>query len=191
MAEAFFNQMAKGRAQASSAGTQPTDRVNPVVVEAMQEVGLDISANKPKLLTFEMVEKVERMITMGCGAEAEALCPASVIETEDWALDDPKGRPIEQVRRIREEIQGRVTKLIDEMDNSARFAETTTDDQILKHLVGVAQDLGLPPEAQRFTIKRTEHPRVVVISTRYTVTIVFPFKKKVVVLTPASKERQF
>mgnify|MGYP001337950449 CR=1 FL=1 len=82
-------------------------------------------------------------------------------------------------------------KLIDEMDNSARFAETTTDDQILKHLVGIAQDLGLPPEAQRFTIKRSEHPRVVVISTRYTVTIVLPFKQKQVVLTPASKERQF
>jgi arsenate reductase len=115
MAEAFFNHLAKGKAKAYSAGTQPTDKVNPVVVEAMKEVGLDISANKPKLLTFEMVEKAERMITMGCGAEAGALCPASFIETEDWVLEDPKGKPIEKVREIRDQIKGRVTKLVDEI----------------------------------------------------------------------------
>ena len=82
-------------------------------------------------------------------------------------------------------------KLIDEMGTSARFAETQTDDQIMKHLVGIAQDLSLPPEAQRFNIQRLDHPKTVVISTRYTVTIVLPFKKKVVVLTPSAVERQF
>ncbi len=115
MTEAFFNQLAMGRAQAISAGTQPADKVNPVVVEAMKEVGIDISNNKPKALTMDMVEKANRMITMGCGAEAEATCPASFIETEDWALEDPKGKTIEAVRKIRDEIKGRVVKLFNEI----------------------------------------------------------------------------
>ena len=115
MAEAFFNQLAKGKAQAYSAGTQPADKVNPVVIEAMREVGIDISGNRPKALTMDMVEKADRMITMGCGAEAEAVCPASFIETEDWALEDPKGKSLEQVRKIRDEIKERVTKLLNEI----------------------------------------------------------------------------
>jgi len=115
MAEAFLNQMAKGKAQAYSAGTQPTNKVNPVVVEAMREVGIDISGNKPKALTMDMVEKADRMITMGCGAEAGAVCPASFIETEDWALEDPKGKSLAQVRKIRDEIRKRVIKLLNEL----------------------------------------------------------------------------
>ena len=115
MAEAFFNQLAKGKAQALSAGTQPADKVNPIVVEAMKEVGIDISGNKPKALTMEMVEKADRMITMGCGAEAGAVCPASFIETEDWALEDPKGKSLEQVRKIRDEIKGRVDTLLNKL----------------------------------------------------------------------------
>jgi protein-tyrosine-phosphatase len=62
-----------------------------------------------------MVEKADRMITMGCGAEAGAVCPASFIETEDWALEDPKGKSLEQVRKIREEIKKRVTRLLSEL----------------------------------------------------------------------------
>ena len=115
MAEAFFNQMAKGKARGLSAGTQPADRVNPVVVEAMREVGIDISGNEPKALTVDIVEKADRMITMGCGAEAEAVCTASFIETEDWALEDPKGRSLEQVRKIRDEIKERVIRLLNEV----------------------------------------------------------------------------
>jgi protein-tyrosine-phosphatase len=115
MAEAFFNQMAKGKALALSAGTQPGDKVNPVVVQAMREVGIDISANKPKMLTLEMIEKADRMITMGCGADAGGLCPASFVETEDWALEDPKGKTLEQVRVIRDEIRKRVAKLVGEV----------------------------------------------------------------------------
>ena len=115
MAEAFFNQMSKGKAQAYSAGTQPADKVNPVVVEAMREVGIDISGNKPRALTMEMVEKADKMITMGCGAEAEAVCPASFIETEDWALEDPKEKTLEQVRKIRDEIKERVINLLSEI----------------------------------------------------------------------------
>ena len=115
MAEAFFNKLAGGKAQALSAGTQPADEVNPVVVEAMREAGINISGNKPKVLTMDMVKKADRMITMGCGAEAEAVCPASFIETEDWALEDPKGKSLEQVRKIRDEIKERVIKLLNEI----------------------------------------------------------------------------
>jgi len=115
MAEAFFNQMAKGKALAISAGTQPGDKVHAVVVEAMQEVGIDLSGNRPKMLTMEMVEKADKMITMGCGADAGGLCPASFIETEDWALDDPKDKSLEQVRAIRDDIKKRVMNLVQEI----------------------------------------------------------------------------
>ena len=115
MAEAFFNLLAKGKAKGISAGTQPADKVNPVVAEAMKEIGIDISGNKPKALTLEMVEQADRMITMGCGDDASALCPAKIIETEDWALDDPKGQPLEKVRQIRDEVKVRVTKLLAEI----------------------------------------------------------------------------
>ncbi len=115
MAEAFFNQLSKGKEQAYSAGTQPADKVNPVVIEAMREVGIDISSNRPKALTIDLVEKADRMITMGCEVEAEAACPASFIETEDWALEDPKGKSLKQVRKIRDEIKEMVTKLLNEI----------------------------------------------------------------------------
>ena len=115
MAEAFFKKLAGGKAIGLSAGTQPADKVNPVVVEAMRVVGIDISSNKPKALTMDMAEKADRMITMGCGAEAGAVCPARFIETEDWALEDPEGKSLEEVRRIRDEIKEKVTKLLNEM----------------------------------------------------------------------------
>lgn len=111
MAEAFFNSMAGGKARAYSAGTQPSDKVNPVVVAAMKEIGIDVSGNKPKALTMDMLEKADKVITMGCGAEA--VCPARFVEMEDWALEDPTGKPIEQVRKIRDEIKTRVTGLLE------------------------------------------------------------------------------
>jgi protein-tyrosine-phosphatase len=112
MAEAFFNQIAAGKAIALSAGTQPGDKVHPVVVEAMKEIGIEISGNKPKMLTLEMIEKADKMITMGCGADAAGLCPAGFVETEDWALDDPKVKTISDVRIIRDEIKRRVRDLL-------------------------------------------------------------------------------
>ncbi len=113
MAEAFFNQMMKGRAKGISAGTQPSEKVNPVVVEAMREVGIDIRRKKPKTLTLEMTGGVDRVITMGCSSEGA--CPASFIPTEDWHLDDPEGKSTEKVRQIRDEVKSRVEKLIKEL----------------------------------------------------------------------------
>jgi protein-tyrosine-phosphatase len=115
MAEAFFNEMAKGKAKAISAGTKPSDSVNPVVIEAMKEEGIDIGDNKPKMLTMEMVQSADKMITMGCGADTEGVCPASFIETEDWGLEDPKDKPITEVRIIRDEIKKRVSELLAEL----------------------------------------------------------------------------
>lgn len=115
MAEAFFNQLAKGKAEALSAGTSPAAVVDPTVVEVMKQVGIDISHNVPKALTLEMIERADRMVTMGCGAEAQAVCPASFIETEDWALEDPKGKPLEEVRKIRDEIKSRIMKMLAEL----------------------------------------------------------------------------
>jgi arsenate reductase len=83
------------------------------LVEAMREVGIDISGSKPKALTIDMVEKADRVITMGCSAEA--VCPATFVETEDWAIEDPKDKPVEKLREIRDEIKSRVTRLLAEL----------------------------------------------------------------------------
>ena len=110
MAEAFFNRMAKGKAKAISAGSQPADKVNPTVVKAMREVGIDISRNKPKLLTLEMMEGISLAVTMGC----ENACPYTTAETRDWDLEDPKDKSLEEVRKIRDEIKSKVQELLQE-----------------------------------------------------------------------------
>jgi protein-tyrosine-phosphatase len=113
MAEGFFNHLAKGKAVATSAGTKPASEVSPLAIQAMKEAGIDISRHKPKALTLEMMESADRVITMGCGVEET--CPATLVPTEDWALDDPKGKSIEKVREIRDEIKVRVEGLIKEL----------------------------------------------------------------------------
>jgi len=113
IAEAFFNQLVRKKARALSAGTQPSDTINPVVVEAMREIGIDISHNKPKALTFEMMEKADRVVTMGCSTDA--VCPATLVQTEDWVLEDPVGKTIDQVRDLRDEIKSRVLQLLNKI----------------------------------------------------------------------------
>lgn len=114
MAEAFFNSLAEGKAIAASAGTRPAAHIDSNVADAMREAGINIRQQKPKPLTFEMMESAGRVITMGCGAEE--VCPAGFTPTEDWALEDPEGKPIEKVREIRDEIKARVEKLIAESE---------------------------------------------------------------------------
>jgi len=113
MAEAFANRMAQGAVEARSAGTDPADRPNPTVVDAMMELGLDISRSRPKTMTQDMVDRAERVITMGC--EIAEGCPVTLVPSEDWGLDDPAGRPIEEVRRIRDEVERRVERLLAEL----------------------------------------------------------------------------
>ena len=111
MAAAFFNKMAQGKAIAISAGSHPADKVNPIVVAAMREEGIDISQNKPRLLTFAMMEGINKAITMGC----ENSCPLTTVETDDWALADPEGKSLAEVRKIRDEIKEKVTTLVKQM----------------------------------------------------------------------------
>ncbi len=110
MASALFNEMVIPTiARAISAGTHPAGRVHPEVADAMREVGIDLSAAKPQLLTQELASGADLLITMGCGDE----CPVVPgLRRDDWLLPDPKGQPIERVREIRDEIQGRMRKLL-------------------------------------------------------------------------------
>lgn len=112
MAAAFFNALADpGKARAVSAGTQPGTRVHPEVLEAMEEVGLDLSGARPQPLTPELAEGADTLVTLGCGEQCPAL-PG--LRREDWPLEDPKGKSIERVREIREEVRARVSALIEE-----------------------------------------------------------------------------
>ena len=113
MAEAFANHYGKGKLVAQSAGVKLADRVNPVVVEVMKEKGIDISQNKPKLLTTRMIEEADKVISMGCSVEK--FCPAPLLKkVVDWQLEDPKDKPIEDIRKIRDQIETKVQKLIAE-----------------------------------------------------------------------------
>lgn len=114
MAEAFLNHFAKKRRLAirgESAGTLVGTILNPLAVAVMQEIGIDMTGQVPKLLTQDMANAVTQIITMGCGVDAEA-CPARFMISEDWGLDDPAGQPIDMVRRIRDEIRERVEVLL-------------------------------------------------------------------------------
>ena len=113
MAEAFANKYGKDKFVILSAGTKPAEKVNPVVVEVMKEKGIDVSTNKPKLLTFQMAQDSDLIVTMGCNDQG--ICPGPFFKpTIDWKLDDPKGKSIEKVREIRDEIEGKVQRLIEE-----------------------------------------------------------------------------
>jgi len=114
MAEAFFNALAKGRAQGFSAGTEPAARVNPLVVQAMKEVGIDIGHTSPKRLTLDMVQKADRVISMGC--QMDQACPTALVPMEDWRLEDPEGKSLEEVRGIRNEVRRRVQELLSELN---------------------------------------------------------------------------
>ena len=112
MAAGFMNAIGAGRVEVLSAGSAPKDSINPIAVQAMQEVGIDISNNVPKVLTPEAVQESDAVITMGCGD----VCPFYPGKRyEDWVLDDPAGQGIESVRVIRDEIKGRVEALLAEL----------------------------------------------------------------------------
>ncbi len=112
MAAGFLTALAGDRVDVLSAGSQPTDRVNPVAVAAMAELGIDIAASRPKVLTPDAVLASDVVVTMGCGDE----CPFFPGKRyEDWVLDDPAGQGIEAVRPIRDEIRRRIEVLLDEL----------------------------------------------------------------------------
>jgi protein-tyrosine-phosphatase len=110
MAAAFFNHLADPqKAEAISAGTEPGLRVHPEVLAAMQEIGIDLSDAKPQKLTEELAREAQLLITMGCGDK----CPyVPGLRRDDWPLTDPKGKPMDEVRAIRDEIKQRVQSLL-------------------------------------------------------------------------------
>ena len=119
MAAALLEREAGGSVRVISAGTEPADQLNPAVVEAMKEIGIDISAERPKKLEDRMVRESDAVITMGCG-DACPIYPGK--RYEDWDLEDPAGKDLEKVRRIRDEMRGHVERLIGTLRASAGTA---------------------------------------------------------------------
>jgi len=113
MAEGFLNAMASNQIRAKSAGNMPAERVNPLAVQVMKEVGIDISGHKPKMITANMIQEADRVVLMGCGGNA---CPIVPKQVEDWQIEDPSGKGIEKFREVRDIIEKKVKKLIDEME---------------------------------------------------------------------------
>ena len=112
MAAGWLRHLAGDQVEVRSAGSEPADRINPVAVRAMQEVGIDITANTPRLLDYETAEASDVLITIGCGD----VCPSFPGKRYlDWELDDPAGKSVEDVRPVRDEIERRVRGLLDDL----------------------------------------------------------------------------
>jgi arsenate reductase (thioredoxin) len=113
MSQVLFERAAGEAHQARSAGTTPGEQVHPEVLEVMAELGIDLSDRKPQLLTEELAEWADIVVTMGCGDECPFIPGKRYIE---WELPDPKGQPVDEVRKIRDEIQHRVASLLEQID---------------------------------------------------------------------------
>ena len=113
MSAALFERAARGRHEAMSAGTTPAARVHPEVVTVMRELGVDLAERVPRRLTRELAERAEVVVTMGCGDECPYIPGRRYV---DWELEDPKGRPLDEVRATRDEIARRVEGLVAELD---------------------------------------------------------------------------
>ena len=112
MAAGWLTALSGGRIEVRSAGSEPGERINPVAVEAMREVGIDIAGEHPKLLTPESVQQADVVVTMGCGDTCPFFAGKRYL---DWELTDPAGQPLEIVRRVRDEIKQRVQALVAEL----------------------------------------------------------------------------
>jgi arsenate reductase len=116
MSAALFERAADRRHRALSAGTTPAERVHPEVVEVMRELGIDLADRVPRRLTRELAEAADVVVTMGCGDECPFIPGKRYV---DWELEDPKGRPLDDVRATRDGIARRVTALVAELDGAA------------------------------------------------------------------------
>jgi arsenate reductase len=114
MSQALFERAAEGRHHALSAGTTPGDQVHPEVVQVMRELGVDLADRVPQALTTELAEQADVVVTMGCGDECPYIPGKRYL---DWDLEDPKGRPVVQVRALRDDIDRRVRALVEELDS--------------------------------------------------------------------------
>ena len=116
MAEAFFKKFAKTRFNVTSAGISPSSNLNPVVVSVMAEIGIDLKNQQPQLLFSSMIENSNKTINMGCMDKKS--CPSLFVrDVDDWNIEDPNGKPIEVVRKIRDQIKNEVFNLLDSIEN--------------------------------------------------------------------------
>jgi arsenate reductase (thioredoxin) len=116
MAQSLFDRAAEGRHASRSAGSRPAQHVHPEVADVMREVGIDVSANVPHRLDRADMEWADLVVTMGCGDECPYIPGRRYL---DWELDDPAGRPLEEVRRVRDDVADRVAHLVAELDGAA------------------------------------------------------------------------
>jgi arsenate reductase len=117
MAEAIFNKLKPDGFRAISAGTKPAKEVNPLVVQVLREIGIDVSGARPKPISTEMIAEAEKIITMGC--EASNFCPARFLSrVEDWNIEDPKGKTLEEIRSIRDTIRDHVRELLRQLQST-------------------------------------------------------------------------
>jgi arsenate reductase (thioredoxin) len=116
ISKALFDKAANGRHDSESAGTEPGEHVHPEVVEVMNELGIDLSGHTPQKLTNELAEWADVVVTMGCGDACPYIPGKRYL---DWDLPDPKGRPVGEVRALRDDIERRVTDLVRELDQVA------------------------------------------------------------------------
>jgi arsenate reductase len=118
MAEAFFKKYAKNQFNVISAGTSPSSHLNPVVVSVMNELGIDLENQKPQLLSSSMIENSNKTVNMGC-MDKES-CPSLFVkDVDDWNIEDPKGKSIEDVRKIRDQIKNDVLNLLNSIESDA------------------------------------------------------------------------
>jgi protein-tyrosine-phosphatase len=113
MSQALFERAAEGRHTATSAGTEPIERIHPEVIEVMREVGIDLAAHRPRQLTRELADEADVVVTMGCGDHCPVIPGKRYV---DWELPDPKGRPLDEVGATRDEIASRVHTLIADLN---------------------------------------------------------------------------
>ena len=122
MSDALFQRIANGRHQSRSAGTRPAEHFHPVVADAMRELGIDISGNRPQKLTDDLAQWADLVVTMGCGDECPYIPGKRYI---DWDLSDPDGKPLAEVRAIRDDIKTRVGELLVELDSRRTVSSAT------------------------------------------------------------------
>jgi len=136
MAEAFFNRIAPTDVRARSAGTQPNHEVWPEVVDAMQEIGIDLTGSRPQRLDIDMQLRTDWAVTMGCGDA----CPYVPTRVEEWDVADPAGRPRDEVRAIRDEIEQRVHDLVDSRLDAIRVDRTAHQLRVARLLPDLAEE---------------------------------------------------
>ena len=136
MAQALFERHAPADIRAESAGQEPADRVWPEVVEAMREIGIDLSGRRPKKLTVEMQLHADWAITLACGAR----CPYVPTTVEDWDIPDPAGKPIDEARAIRDEVELRVKELLEERIDAIRSDRTAHQMRLARLLPDLVEE---------------------------------------------------